>query len=93
MGAVNNAWVKARWARLIEEYGGQCDTCGALFDLEFAHTKPTRCRGKGRGKSRRLHDILQHRAHYRLMCMSCHDDFDGRSPRKRQTDFIKLRMV
>lgn len=89
MANKQNEWVKRRWNRLIDEYGGRCENCGTLFDLEFAHIRPTDCRGEGRGKYRRLRDILQNRLAYRLLCMDCHDEFDGRKRRKRQSDYVR----
>lgn len=88
MAAPQNEWVKRRWAELIEEYGGCCEDCQKTYDLEFAHTKPTGLRGKGRGKSRRLYDILRNRDCYRLLCFDCHDILDGMH-RHRQQDYIK----
>ena len=84
-----NERVKVRWLQLILHFGGKCEVCEVNYDLEFAHVKPTDCRGKGRGKYRRLRDILRHPSHYRLLCMNCHDDFDGRTRRKRQPDYIR----
>lgn len=90
MGRRQNEYVKRRWAQLIEEYGGKCTNaeCGTMFDLEFAHIQPTECRGEGRGKSRRLFDILRHPHAYRLLCAACHDVLDGRPIRKRQRDIV-----
>lgn len=84
-----NEYVKRRWALLIEEYGGQCANCPETLDLEFAHVKPTECQGEGRGKSRRLRDILKYPRRYHLLCMNCHDDFDGRKRRRRQPEIRK----
>jgi hypothetical protein len=86
MSGAKNEWVKRRWALLIERYGGRCSSCGAAYDLEFAHLQPTQCRGEGRGKYRRLRDILQNAGLYRLLCMNCHDEMDGRTRRKRQVE-------
>lgn len=83
MANARNEYVKRRWAALIEEFGGCCHICGWRFFLEFAHRQPTRCRGESRGKSRRLTDILRHRAKYMLLCMDCHDRWDGRKYRLR----------
>ncbi len=88
MAARQNEWVKRRWVELIEEYGGCCQACQKAYDLEFAHTVPTGIHGKGRGKSRRLRDILKNRDCYRLLCFDCHDILDGMH-RHRQQDYIK----
>jgi 5-methylcytosine-specific restriction endonuclease McrA len=90
MAARNNEYVKRRWQSLIEERGGKCQECGSSGDLEFAHLQPTKCKGMGRGKSRRLADILKHPGKYRLLCMPCHDALDGRARRKRQPDIRKF---
>lgn len=85
----SNEYVKRRWQQLIEEFGGRCETCGSLFDLEFSHVVKTACHGKGRGKSRRLFDILRNQHAYQLLCMDCHDIFDGRTSRRRQQDYLR----
>ena len=83
MASPQAEWVKRRWQQLIEEFGAQCEACGQLWDLEFAHTKETGVKGRGRGKSRRLQDIIKNRKAYRLLCVECHAEFDGRGrPRK-----------
>jgi len=84
-----NQYVKRRWNELIDEFGGRCELCGSIFDLEFAHVEPTNCVGAGRGKSRRLFDILKNRVSYRLLCMDCHDRHDGRALRRRQPEIIR----
>jgi len=83
-----NEYVKRRWMELIEEYGGECQDCGKRYDLEFAHLGETGLKGKGRGKNRRLFNILHNRDLYRLLCMDCHDILDGMN-RRRQQDYIK----
>lgn len=88
MASQQSEWVKGRWDLLIEEYGGACEKCAKTYDLEFAHVKPTGVKGKGRGKSRRLFDILRNRECYRLLCFECHDELDGMH-RHRQQDYIK----
>ena len=90
MANQQNEWVKRRWALLIEAYGGKCEACPETCDLEFAHIKPTKCKGMGRGKYRRLRDILAHPKSYRLLCMTCHDLMDGRTVRKRQPEIRKV---
>lgn len=89
MASPQNEWVKRRWQALIAERGGSCSYCGEFHDLEFAHTEPTACVGKGRGKYRRLRDILRYPDKYVLLCTGCHDVFDGRSVRRRQMDYVK----
>ena len=50
-------------------------------ELQFAHVRPTKLKGVGRGKSRRLLDVKHHPSCYELMCGSvrgngCHEAFD-----------------
>lgn len=84
-----NEWVKWSWAALVAEYGSVCLHCESRLDLEFAHTEPTGLCGNGRGKYRRLRDVRRNPTKYILLCMTCHDLFDGRTVRRRQTDFVK----
>ncbi len=84
-----NEWVKIEWQREIESRGGCCQECGALWPLEFAHVRPTKCVGKGRGKYRRLRDIRRYPKRYKLLCMGCHDVLDGRPYRRRQPEIRK----
>lgn len=48
--------------------------------LEFAHLpgKPTGLDGRGRGVSKRYHDIKRHPESYVLVCRDCHAVLDGR---------------
>lgn len=89
MGTRMNEYVKRRWIKLVNEFGGRCGLCGSIFDLEFAHMQPTECLGKGRGKSRRLFDILKNKTSYQLLCMDCHDRQDGRNLRRRQPEILR----
>lgn len=84
-----NRWVNKEMERLRQLYGGCCQMCGGLYDLEFAHLKPTGLRGKSRGKNYRVLDIRKHPDHYQLLCMDCHDALDGRRRRRRQSEFIR----
>jgi len=49
-----------------------CFFCGAGGDLEFAHVKPTKLSGQGRGMDRRFRDVLSHPDCYVIACKSCH---------------------
>jgi hypothetical protein len=74
------ARIRARLkARLLEQHGGKCQTCGSTQDLEFAHIKPTKVKGKGRGMKERLWDIKKHPTPYTLLCNWCHAILDGRA--------------
>lgn len=87
----NNEWVKRRRNQLLEEFGAKCRDCAKTWDLEFAHLAPTGLKGEGRGKSRRLANILKHRDKYALLCVDCHDVLDGMR-RYRQQDFFTHRL-
>jgi hypothetical protein len=45
--------------------------------LEFAHTKPTKLNGRGRGIIRRALDIRKHPGCYVLACRRCHSVMDS----------------
>jgi hypothetical protein len=71
-----NEWYRQKRLQLIREYGGACSVCGALEDLEFAHTFHTGLEGQGRGRNARIRDIIQHPEAYRLLCKECHVRLD-----------------
>ena len=79
-------WLCMAWSKLIYWFGGQCWHCGSKLNLEFAHFIPTGLSGKGRGKRRRLYDILNHPLNYGLLCTTCHMEFDGRQRREHDED-------
>jgi len=81
-------WLRRKWVKLIEEFGGVCQSCAGTEELEFAHVKPTGLKGNGRGKFHRYYDVLRHRRSYILLCMTCHDELDGRRPRQRQSEYV-----
>lgn len=56
--------------------GNACEYCRSIQDLEFAHIKPTKLKGMGRGKDRRAYDIKRNPDSYMLMCQKCHRAFD-----------------
>lgn len=60
-------------------YGGCCQWvhCNKTERLEFAHLKPTKCQGKGRGQNERLIDVRKHPTHYTLLCRGHHRGFDS----------------
>ena len=84
-----NEYVKRRWQQLIDDSGGKCAQCPSTGPLEFAHLEPTGLNGKGRGKARRLFNILKHPEKYVLLCVDCHDVLDGMR-RFRQQDYITI---
>lgn len=85
-------WAKDEMVRLRTQRGNKCEECsvglaftpnkkGVLMpNLEFAHTWPTKLSGEGRGLIRRVVDIRQHPACYKLLCNNCHHKFDYPDP-------------
>ena len=76
-----------KWQNLKKAFGAKCEKCGITEDklrqqdqlywmLEFAHTKPTKLSGMGRGKRHRYYDILNHPDSYMLLCHNHHREYD-----------------
>lgn len=68
-------------SELLNYYGNICNICfGSICGnefLEFAHVKPTRLSGSGRGKINRLIDIKNNRECYLLIGRFCHRLYDN----------------
>jgi hypothetical protein len=62
---------------LREAFGGKCIICERTWSLEFAHIKPTKLNGEGRGLRKRFYDIVNHPDSYCLMCNKDHKYFDS----------------
>lgn len=60
--------------QLIKIFGGKCIICGSTEDLEFAHIKPTKLKGRGRERKERYYDILNNPDSYALTCKK-HNSF------------------
>jgi hypothetical protein len=59
-------------------YGGVCMFCKSSNQLQFAHIKPTKCKGlAGGGGHARISDIGSHLDCYRLLCKTCHYNMGG----------------
>ena len=71
-----NKWVAVAMMDLRKEFGGCCSTCGSKQNLEFAHIKPTGLKGWGRGRKERYYDIMNNKDSYKLLCKTCHKEFD-----------------
>jgi len=69
-------WSSHLFDRLRVQFGGKCVVCGQLWELEFAHVKPTGLNGDGRGRKERYYDIKNHPDCYALMCTKDHKEFD-----------------
>jgi len=67
-------------ARALEAFGGRCQDCGSIVNLQFAHVWPTGLKGQGRGSKRRFRDVLNNQYAYRLLCYDCHAAFDAGAP-------------
>lgn len=68
--------------QLIGEMGGRCMAKGCTQTdpdkLQFAHLKPTKLSGAGRGMSHRLYDVKKNFTSYGLLCEDgCHREFDA----------------
>lgn len=80
------ARLREKRARLIREFGGRCEAkkylgidCDEILSpLQFAHIKPTRINGIGRGMQNRLRDVDLNRDCYALFCVVHHREFDRR---------------
>ena len=75
------SWYSGKMAELRKERGGRCvldmQGCWKTRGLEFAHVKDSGLNGRGRGQSRRYHNIKQHPEAYILICRGCHAKADG----------------
>lgn len=54
-----------------------CTNCGSAKDVEFAHLKPTKLNGRGRGSHHRRLDVLHNLDKYTRLCKRCHVMFDN----------------
>lgn len=63
-----NKWIKKAFRELRKEYGNRCYFCGKEFSLQFAHIKPTKLSGRGRGRKERYYDIKNNLESYLLTC-------------------------
>ena len=71
-----NLYIKTVKTELLNEFGNKCISCGADYDLEFAHIRPTKLSGKGRGRKERYFDIRKNKTSYILLCHFCHLEYD-----------------
>lgn len=83
-----NNWYVRKRLELIDQFGGKCQECGDSNDLEFAHVKPTDVVGLGRGRNRRVLDVLKNPTHYRLLCHPCHKSYDARDARSEMIELV-----
>jgi len=53
-----------------------CQRCHRYEPLEFAHIKPTQLRGRSRGYTETLKDVLENIECYARLCRECHVALD-----------------
>jgi hypothetical protein len=63
-----------KW-RVAVVVGAACRICGTT-PVHYAHVRPTKCRGRGRGSVKRYADILKHPECYAPLCSLHHLQFD-----------------
>lgn len=71
---------RARRLSMVKQFGGNCWACGRKLSrttAHFAHRKPTGLDGGNRGSWHRLHDVMVNPTFYALLCLYCHEDYDG----------------
>lgn len=64
----------------IIKFGGKCSidsNCSGR--LEFAHIKETGLKGMGRGRFKRLYDVIKNPNCYKLLCHLHHMEFDHKT--------------
>lgn len=69
---------------LRKAHGNKCIICGKKKRLEFAHIKPTKLSGRGRGSKHRYLDIKKNKDCYVLVCKGCHALWLDNIPLKNQ---------
>jgi hypothetical protein len=83
--------VSELFSKLREKYGNKCVISGCLAPLEFAHIKPTKLSGEGRGQKVRYYDIKNNPDCYVLMTTNCHREFDEVSSELKEEWLLKNR--
>lgn len=72
-----NKWYRDKLNELNEENKYCANPMCNSFSDEWAHLEPTGLRGNGRGRNKRILDILKHRKSYARLCKKCHKILDG----------------
>ena len=82
-GNMTNSWAKDARKKLVIAFGGCCqfildngEMCGSIENLEFSHLEETGVTGWGRGRNKRVFDIIKYPWKYNLFCKDCHTIFD-----------------
>lgn len=81
MANAANEWIKEKIKRL--RGWSKCAICGSTENVEFAHIKPTKLRGKGRGRKERYYDLIRHPESYRPLCSKHHREYDNEKANNR----------
>lgn len=75
-------YTKKDMLKLKLSFKNRCFKCGICQEdidkLQFAHIKPTKLSGEGRGLQKRYFDIKHNPDSYFLTCKDNHDIIDGR---------------
>jgi hypothetical protein len=80
----NRDWLSKKFNELRSNFGGICHypECKSIENLQFAHRRPTRLSGSGRGKRKRYYDIMNNPVNYILLCLVHHARYDGRKSKE-----------
>lgn len=83
-------YIRRKKARIIKEFGGQCQSCGAKqgdsigekqIVLEFAHKIGYRLGyGTSRGSKERILEVERNMDKFFLFCKACHLKYDRDNP-------------
>lgn len=65
--------IRRRFKELKIKFGGKCHFCNQTYLLEFAHVRPTKLSGRGRGFKERYTDIKNNPMNYLLTCKNHND--------------------
>jgi hypothetical protein len=66
-------------SQLLQHYNNRCFFCGSTINLQFAHIRPTKINGQGRGRITRYYDIKNNLLKYELLCEECHTAYDSKT--------------
>ncbi len=80
MKELHKARLRKHRAKLKEKahqaVGRVCQHCGAT-PIQFAHVRPTKLSGRGRGSVARYKDVAKFPKRYIPLCAACHYDYDN----------------
>ena len=61
--------------KAAQAVGRVCRLCGKT-PIQYAHARPTKLRGRGRGQHARLRDVVKYPDRYIPLCKECHAIYD-----------------